>query len=79
MNTAHGTIQLGQKPASTRSVFFRKYWRAFQEWRQRNRLLDQLYQLDHRELNDLGISRGEIGYVASNPSIEPRGVLSGRS
>jgi uncharacterized protein YjiS (DUF1127 family) len=38
-----------------------------------------LHQLDHRELNDLGISRGEIGYVASNPSIEPRGVLSGRS
>jgi uncharacterized protein YjiS (DUF1127 family) len=63
----------------TRSVPFRKYWRAFQQWRQRNRLLDQLHQLDHRELNDLGISRGEIGYVASNPSIEPRGVLSGRS
>jgi Domain of unknown function (DUF1127). len=35
-----------------------------------------LCYLSDFELNDIGITRGEIDYVVSNRSIEPRGILS---
>jgi uncharacterized protein YjiS (DUF1127 family) len=35
-----------------------------------------LCDLSDRELMDIGISRGEIDYVASNPGIDPRGIRS---
>ena len=34
---------------------------------------NQLYDLNDRELIDIGITRGEIDYVASNRFIDPRG------
>ena len=47
------------------------YWNAFQEWRKRERLRTELCRLTDSELADIGITRGEIDYVASNRSISP--------
>ncbi|QIO37266.2 DUF1127 domain-containing protein [Bradyrhizobium sp. 1(2017)] len=41
------------------------YWDAFQEWRKRETSRTQLCRLTERELADIGITRGEIDYVAS--------------
>lgn len=49
---------------------------AFQEWRKRERLRADLCALNDRELQDIGITRGEVDYVASNRSCDPRGVRS---
>ena len=49
---------------------------AFQEQRERDRLRAVLYSLKDWELQDIGIARGEIDYVASNRSIDPRGARS---
>ena len=45
------------------------YWNAFQEWRKREKLRTELCRLTDSELADIGITRGEIDYVASNRSI----------
>ena len=78
MSTTYGATGLGQTAASTRrlSSFFRRYWRAFQERRERRRLRAALCDLSDRELMDIGTTRGEIDYVASNRSIDPRGARS---
>ena len=78
MSTAHGATWLEQTSASTRHVssFFRKYWGAFQERRKRQRLRATLCDLSDRELMDIGTTRGEIDYVASNRGIDPRGIRS---
>ena len=78
MNTAHGATALGQTTVSTRRVssFFKRYWDAFQEWRKRERLRAKLSDLNDWELQDIGITRGEIDYVALNRSIDPRGSRS---
>ncbi|WFU15539.1 DUF1127 domain-containing protein [Bradyrhizobium sp. CB3481] len=33
--------------------------------------------MSDRELQDIGISRGEVNYVASNRGIDPRDIRSG--
>jgi uncharacterized protein YjiS (DUF1127 family) len=78
MNTAHGATGLGQTTVSTRTVFsfFERYWNAFQERRKRERLRADLCDLSDRELMDIGTTRGEIDYVASNRFIDPRGIRS---
>ena len=78
MSTTYGETGLGQTAASTRRVssFFTRYWAAFQERRERQRLRATLCDLSDRELVDIGTTRGEIDYVASNRSIDPRGVRS---
>ena len=78
MSTIYGATGLGQTVASTRraSSFFKKYWRAFQERRERRRLRTALCDLSDRELMDMGTTRGEIDYVASNRGIDPRGIRS---
>ena len=78
MSTTYGAAGLGQTAASTRPVssFFKGYWDAFQEWRERQRLQATLYDLSDRELTDIGTTRGEIDYVASNRGIDPRGIRS---
>ena len=78
MSTTYGETGLGQTAATARRVssLFWRYWGAFQEWRKRERLRADLYNLSGMELQDIGISRGEIEYVASNLSIDPRGVRS---
>ncbi len=77
MSTIHGTTELG--PASAKRQVYsplEAYWNAFQEWRKRQRLRATLCDLSDRELMDIGTTRGEIDYVASNRSIDPRGVRS---
>jgi uncharacterized protein YjiS (DUF1127 family) len=78
MSTAYNAAGLGQTTASTRRVysFLRSYWEAFQERRKRERLRADLSCLNDFELQDIGISRGEIDYVASNRSIDLRGIRS---
>ena len=47
---------------------------VLQERRERQNLQAALDHLSDRELIDIGVTRGEIDYVASKRSIDPRGV-----
>jgi uncharacterized protein YjiS (DUF1127 family) len=78
MYTTQGAIELKQTTASVLAVAWQNCWRGFQQWHQRSKLIAELHQLDHRELADLGISRGDIGYVAAHFSSEPRSILPDR-
>jgi uncharacterized protein YjiS (DUF1127 family) len=77
MSTIYGAAGLGPATAK-RQVYspLETYWNAFQEWRKRERLRIQLCRLTDSELVDIGITRGEIDYVASNRGIDPRGIRS---
>ena len=78
MSTIRETTELG--PVSARRQVYSPleiYWSAFQEWRKRRRLLANLCDLSDRELMDIGITRGEIDYLASHRDCDPRGVLPG--
>jgi uncharacterized protein YjiS (DUF1127 family) len=68
MSTIQGTNELGPATAK-RQVYspLEAYWNAFQEWRKREKLRTELCRLTDFELADIGITRGEIDYVASNP------------
>ncbi|UWU81375.1 DUF1127 domain-containing protein [Bradyrhizobium huanghuaihaiense] len=46
------------------------------ERRKRQRLRAALLDLSDRELMDIGTTRGEIDYVASHRSVDPRGIRS---
>ena len=72
MSTIQGTTELGPTTAK-RQVYspLETYWNAFQEWRKRERQRTELCRLTDSELADIGITRGEIDYVASNRSISP--------
>jgi uncharacterized protein YjiS (DUF1127 family) len=78
VSTTHGTTWLERTSVSTRHVssFIWKYWDAFQERRERQRLRATLSNLSDRELVDIGTTRGEIHYIASHRSIDPRGMRS---
>jgi uncharacterized protein YjiS (DUF1127 family) len=78
MSTTYDATGLRQTAAPTRRVSgaFRRYWDAFREQRTRQRLRAALRSLSDRELMDIGTSRGEIDYIASNRSIDPRGIRS---
>jgi uncharacterized protein YjiS (DUF1127 family) len=78
MNTAHSAAWFERMPASTRrvSTFFRRYWGTFVERRKRQRLRAELCNLTDVELMDIGMTRAEIDYAASNKSIDPRGIRS---
>ena len=72
-----GTTEL--RPVSARRQVYsalEAYWNAFQAWRKRKRLSGNLGDLSDRELIDVGITRGEIDYVASNRGIDPQGIRS---
>ena len=72
MSTIQGTTELG--PATARRQVYsplEAYWNAFQEWRKREKLRTELCRLTDCELEDIGITRGEIDYVASNRAISP--------
>jgi len=78
MTTIYSTTWLDRTSASTWYVssLILKCWDAFQERRERQKLCSALSELSDRELIDIGTTRGEIGYVASNRSIDPRGIRS---
>ena len=72
MSTIHESTELG--PATTKRQVYsplEAYWNTFQEWRKREKLRTELCRLTDSELADIGITRGEIDYVASNRSISP--------
>jgi uncharacterized protein YjiS (DUF1127 family) len=75
MSTIHDASELGQSVVA-RNAFglLRRYKAAFQERRERARLRKALHDLSDLELQDIGIARGLIDYVAMNRSIDPRGV-----
>jgi uncharacterized protein YjiS (DUF1127 family) len=71
MSTIH-EITKSQHPATTNGQAYsplEAYWKAFREWRKRRRLQTELCRLTDSELMDIGITRSEIDYVASNHSI----------
>ena len=76
MYTALGAAEPKQATRSTQRVsnFLGGCWAAFRQWRERDRLRNELYSLNDRELMDIGITRGEIDYFASNGGIDPRGI-----
>jgi len=78
MSATHGTTLLERTSVSTRHVasFIWKYWDAFQERRERQKLRDALSNLSDRDLMDIGITRGEIDYAALHRGIDPRGIRS---
>ena len=78
MSTTYSTTGLTQTTASTPRVSsaFKNFWSAFQEWRKWERLRADLCDLSDRELMDIGITRAEIDYVASNRNTDPRGIRS---
>ncbi|MGC2780590.1 MAG: DUF1127 domain-containing protein [Bradyrhizobium sp.] len=63
---------VGPPAAPARSVLglLARYWRAFQESRQRQRLRVTLHDLSDRELMDIGLTRGEIDYIAAHRVVE---------
>ena len=72
MSTIQDTIEL--RPATAKRQVYsplEAYWNAFQEWRKRGKLRTELCHLTDSELADIGITRGEIDYVASNRLISP--------
>jgi len=77
MSTIHGTAELGPATAK-RQVYspLEAYWNAFLEWRKRDKLRTQLCHLTDSELADIGITRGEIDYVASHRDVDPRSIRS---
>jgi uncharacterized protein YjiS (DUF1127 family) len=79
MSTTHSTTRLERTSGSTRHVasFIWKYWDAFRERRERQKLRATLSNLSDTELMDIGTTRGEIDYVASHRGIDPRGIRSG--
>jgi uncharacterized protein YjiS (DUF1127 family) len=78
MSTTYGATGLGPTAVSMWRVsgLFKRYWGAFQERRKRQRLRATLGDLSNRELRDIGTTRGEIDYVASNRFIDLRGIRS---
>ena len=78
MSTTYSPTSSAQPTASLPRVFsvFKGFWDAAQEWRKWERLRADLSSLSDRELMDIGISRGEVDYVASNRDSDPRGIRS---
>ena len=77
MTIARGANGLAQtNPSGKRSVFFKDCWRAFQGWRKRERIRAELSSFSDRELRDIGVTRSEIDYIASNNHIEAQGGRS---
>jgi uncharacterized protein YjiS (DUF1127 family) len=78
MDTIYNFVELTQTMVSTRLglTFLKRSWGALLEWRERCRLRAHMYDLSDRDLRDIGIARGEIDYVASNRTIDPRGNRS---
>jgi uncharacterized protein YjiS (DUF1127 family) len=76
MNTNRATGETLRLNFSIQPVwaFFRQYWRGFQEERSRRKLRAALYELNDHDLKDIGISRGMIEHVVSNPRVDPRFV-----
>jgi uncharacterized protein YjiS (DUF1127 family) len=70
MSTIRVVTELG--PAATKRQVYsplEKYWNAFLEWRKRERARTELCHLTESDLTDIGITRGELDYIASKRGI----------
>jgi uncharacterized protein YjiS (DUF1127 family) len=75
MSTIYDSRELRQATASIGGIFsiVRAIWQSIQEWRERKRTRNALEDLSDKELHDIGITRGEIDFVArGSRSIDPR-------
>lgn len=74
LTDAFSEKEAGPPAASTRSVLslLERYWRAFQERRQRERLRVSLHDLSDRELMDIGLTAGDIDYIVAHRAVEAR-------
>jgi uncharacterized protein YjiS (DUF1127 family) len=77
MDTTYNGVGSKQTIAPVRlgMTVFSRCWAALREWRERESLRAKLHHLSDRELRDIGIARGEVEYVASHRSIDPRSVV----
>ena len=69
-------VGTGRSIGLPRLQVFQEALGCLQERRERQKLRDALSNLSDRDLMDIGISRGEIDYVASHRGIDPRGIRS---
>jgi uncharacterized protein YjiS (DUF1127 family) len=78
MSATHDAAGLRRAAVSMRRVpgLLRRFWDALRQWRRRDRLIIELSSMSDRELMDIGTTRGEIDYIASNRGVDPRGVRS---
>ncbi|WP_050418855.1 DUF1127 domain-containing protein [Bradyrhizobium tropiciagri] len=78
MSTTYSPTRSAEASAPTprASGAFKSFWDSIREWRKWERLRADLGSLSDRELMDIGISRGEVDYVASNRDTDPRGIRS---
>ncbi len=78
MYTALGLAKPKQatRPTQRLSNLLGNWWGAFQQWRKRDRMRNELYGLNDKELMDIGITRSEIDYFASNRGIHPHDIRS---
>ena len=79
MNTAHGATRSGTRRPHRRGVSptpSRIFGVRFKNGGNARGYEPICYDLSDSELMDIGITRGEIDYVASNRAIDPRGIRS---
>lgn len=78
MSTTHSAGEFGHTTDSDWRVFssLTSCWVAFREWRKRGRLQAELCDLSDRGLMDIGITRGEIDFFASNRGSDSQGIRS---
>ena len=74
MSTTYAATGLGQATVFRRaaSSLFMSFRSWLEERRTQRELRAALSSLSDRELRDIGTTRGEIDYVASNRDIDPR-------
>jgi uncharacterized protein YjiS (DUF1127 family) len=78
MSTTYVSAGFRRPPRVLRRVFrlLMKYGDMFCERQQRQALRGALYGCSERDLQDIGITRGEIEYVARSRFVDPRGPRS---
>ena len=70
MSKTHDTINSPRTFMPVKSFgLLERFWAAYREWRERRRRQATLSRLSDRELMDIGTTRGEIDYVASQKGI----------
>ncbi|KWV47644.1 hypothetical protein AS156_19615 [Bradyrhizobium macuxiense] len=62
-------------PARPRFAVIGRCWAALLDWKLRVQIRVRLNNLSDHELQDIGIARGEIDYVASHRAVDPRSAV----
>jgi uncharacterized protein YjiS (DUF1127 family) len=75
MSTIHFVRSHHTVPTKLNLSLLNRCWSALLDWQARARLRTRLSELSDAELQDMGITRGEIDYVARNRSEDPRSAV----